>query len=73
MKSSLFSRCFFLFILMIGFSYTTEAQKAKSPPKALTHTIDDLTININYNAPSVKGRKIWGGLESYDEVWRTGA
>ncbi len=74
MKSSLLSRCFFLSILIIGFSYTADAQKnPKSPPKSLTHTMGELTININYNAPSVKGRKIWGGLESYDEVWRTGA
>ena len=74
MKFSLFSRFFFLFLLIIGFSYTADAQKKpKSPPKALTHTVGDLTININYNAPYVKGRKIWGGLESYDEVWRTGA
>ena len=73
MKSTFFSRFLFLAILILGFSYTAEAQKAKSPAKALTHTLGDLTININYNAPSVKGRTIWGGLESYDEIWRTGA
>lgn len=73
MKSTFLTRFLFFAIFLIGFSYTAEAQKAKSPPKSLTHTLGDLTIDINYNAPSVKGRKIWGGLESYDEIWRTGA
>ncbi len=73
MKTSFFSRFLLLAISIIGFSYTADAQKPKSPPQTLTHTLGDLTININYNAPSVKGRTIWGGLESYDEVWRTGA
>jgi hypothetical protein len=28
---------------------------------------------IDYGAPSVKGRTIWGGLEKYGQVWRAGA
>ena len=28
---------------------------------------------ISYSSPSVKGRKIFGGLEPYGKVWRTGA
>ena len=31
------------------------------------------TITIDYSSPSVKGRKIWGGLVPYNKVWRTGA
>ena len=30
-------------------------------------------INIHYARPLVKGRKIWGGLVPYEEVWRAGA
>ncbi len=30
-------------------------------------------ITINYHRPLVKGRKIWGGLVPYGQVWRTGA
>jgi Flp pilus assembly protein TadD len=30
-------------------------------------------ITINYHRPLVKGRKIWGGLVPYGEVWRAGA
>lgn len=30
-------------------------------------------INIVYSRPLVNGRKIWGGLVPYGQVWRTGA
>ena len=30
-------------------------------------------VSIDYGAPSVKGRQIWGGLEKYGKVWRAGA
>jgi hypothetical protein len=30
-------------------------------------------ITINYHRPLVKGRKVWGGLVPYGEVWRAGA
>jgi tetratricopeptide (TPR) repeat protein len=30
-------------------------------------------ITVNYHRPLVNGRKIWGGLVPYGEVWRAGA
>ncbi|MFP5041003.1 DUF2911 domain-containing protein [Parasediminibacterium sp. JCM 36343] len=30
-------------------------------------------INLVYSRPNVKGRKIFGGMEPYGKVWRTGA
>ena len=30
-------------------------------------------ISINYHRPLVKGRKVWGGLVPYGQVWRAGA
>lgn len=44
-----------------------------SPRKAMKGTIDGVEVTVNYGSPSVRGRKIWGGLEPLDEVWRTGA
>jgi hypothetical protein len=44
-----------------------------SPRDSVSGTIGASTITINYGSPSVKGRKIWGGLVPYDTVWRTGA
>lgn len=44
-----------------------------SPPAQTSVTIGGKTITINYSAPSMRGRKIFGGLEPYGKVWRAGA
>jgi hypothetical protein len=44
-----------------------------SPPAETSQTVDGKTVWIHYNAPSMRGRKIVGGLVPYDKVWRTGA
>src|SRR6201992_979163 len=31
------------------------------------------TITLSYSRPNTKGRKIFGNVEPYDKVWRTGA
>ncbi len=36
-------------------------------------TIDGAGVTLEYGRPNCKGRKIWGGLEDYGKVWRTGA
>jgi hypothetical protein len=35
--------------------------------------VSGATISVTYGGPYVKGRKIFGGLVPYGEVWRTGA
>jgi hypothetical protein len=44
-----------------------------SPPKMVTATIGGAEISIDYYAPSMRGRKIFGALVPYDEVWCPGA
>ena len=44
-----------------------------SPPETAKGMIKKATITIHYSSPSVKDRKIWGGLVPYDSVWRAGA
>lgn len=44
-----------------------------SPPDSATGKIGNATITINYNSPSVKGRKIGVDLAPYNKVWRAGA
>ena len=53
----------------------TEAKDTtkKSIPSETTKTIAGTEIKINYHAPAVRGRVIWGGLVPYDAVWVTGA
>jgi hypothetical protein len=44
-----------------------------SPPAMVRNTVGLTTVEIEYARPSVKGRKVFGGLLAYGEVWRTGA
>ena len=44
-----------------------------SPPAQTSVTIQGKQISIKYCAPQMHGRKIFGGLEPYNKVWRAGA
>lgn len=44
-----------------------------SPAATVKQRVGLTDIEVNYFRPGVKGRKIFGGLEPYDAVWRTGA
>jgi hypothetical protein len=47
--------------------------KKYSPEQNVTYTQADLQIDVFYCSPSKKGRKIFGELVPFGEVWRTGA
>jgi len=44
-----------------------------SPNAWVSQMVGVTKISITYSRPGVKGRKIWGGLVPYGEVWRSGA
>lgn len=44
-----------------------------SPPAHAENTIGGHKITIDYYAPSMHGRKVFGGLVPFDTVWCTGA
>ena len=46
---------------------------AASPEAKVQQQIGLTHFEITYSRPSVKGREIFGGLQSWGEVWRTGA
>ena len=51
-----------------------QGNKPASPAGEATLKFDDgKTVTIEYSRPSMRGRKIFGGLVPYDQVWRTGA
>jgi hypothetical protein len=50
-----------------------EAQFPSPPAKASCKFADGRTITVNYSSPRMRGRKIFGGLVPYGEVWRAGA
>jgi len=45
----------------------------ESPRKAAELVLAGKKISVDYGAPSVRGRKIMGGLVPYGQVWRLGA
>ena len=65
----------FTAILLAAF-FQVQAQistPAPSPQSTVTQKVGLSDISITYSRPGVKGRKIFGELEPYGEVWRTGA
>lgn len=44
-----------------------------SPLARVEQRVGITDFAVEYSSPGVKGRKIWGGLVPYDELWRTGA
>src|ERR1700739_4277069 len=68
-------RLSFLFavIFMASTAVFGQNKPQASPADSTSGTVAGSTIKISYHSPSVKGRKIWGGLVPYNQVWRTGA
>lgn len=44
-----------------------------SPRAVVTQRIGLTDVTVTYSRPSANGRKVWGGLVPYGEVWRAGA
>ena len=44
-----------------------------SPPAKAECKLDGKAVNIDYSSPRAKGRKIFGGLVPYGQIWRAGA
>ncbi len=44
-----------------------------SPAATVTQRVGLTDIQVNYNRPGAKGRKVFGGLVPYGHIWRTGA
>ena len=53
-------------------SFTLDLPR-QSQHAVITQRIGITDITINYHRPRVAGRKVWGGLVPYGEVWRAGA
>ena len=61
-------------ILAAGLVAQEPPKQPASPPGTATFSFaDGKTVTIDYSRPSMRGRKIFGGLVPYDQVWRTGA
>lgn len=65
-----------ILLASIGLSPSADAQIKKapaSPRSKVEQQVGLVKATVDYGRPGVKGRKIFGGLEPYGKVWRTGA
>lgn len=66
-----------LLVISVGLFFNAASAQTtapKSPAATATGTLKSGTqITIKYSSPSVRERKIWGGLVPMDSVWRAGA
>jgi hypothetical protein len=62
-----------LSILIFSFSMLSKVYAQESPRESVSGSISGASVTIGYGSPSVRGRKIWGGLVPYGQIWRTGA
>jgi hypothetical protein len=64
-------------LLTLSFTTAAFAQMGKDRPSPAASATCDLgggkTVTTNYSSPRMKGRKIYGDLVPFGEVWRTGA
>jgi hypothetical protein len=58
-------------ILAFGVFLVEGAQQ--SPRKSAEMTLNGKKITVDYGAPSMRSRRIMGGLVPFNQVWRTGA
>ena len=62
----------FLAVLAVG-AIPTESQLSSPRARAACKFADGKTITVNYSSPRMHGRKIFGDLVPFGEVWRAGA
>jgi hypothetical protein len=72
------TKLFTVSLVLIAFAFTAQAQNDLNLPDAsqaatIKQRIALTDVTIDYHRPLVNGRKIWGALVPYGQVWRAGA
>jgi hypothetical protein len=57
----------------IGVAKPGQSSRPSPPAKATCDLGGGQSITVDYSSPRAKGRKVFGGLVPYGEVWRAGA
>jgi hypothetical protein len=75
MQKRIVALCLSMFVLIAVVALAQEKKASRPSPasQAQCQFADGKTIHVDYSSPRAKGRKIYGGLVPYGEVWRTGA
>jgi hypothetical protein len=62
-----------LFLGTFALAQRDKSQRPSPPAQAKCSLPDGKTITVDYSSPRMKGRKIFGDLVPYGEIWRAGA
>jgi hypothetical protein len=62
-----------IFLSQIAFAQAEFKVPTLSPITEISQEVGLTQVKLSYSRPSAKGRKVFGGLVPYNEVWRTGA
>jgi hypothetical protein len=60
-------------ILIVASGVTAAAQSLASPLGTVSQKVDSTTISVEYYRPSVRGRRIFGAMVGWGELWTPGA
>src|SRR6266568_4832906 len=74
MLRPIFLVCLFAVVICsASLAQENKSQRPSPAAQAQCKFSDGKTITVDYSSPRAKGRKIFGELVPYGEVWRTGA
>jgi hypothetical protein len=73
LRRNVFASLVFLAVCSLSFAQQDKSKRPSPPAQAQCKFSDGKTITVDYSSPRMKGRKIFGDLVPYGEVWRTGA
>lgn len=62
-----------LFVATIASAQQDKSKRPSPPASAECKFSDGKAVATDYSSPRMKGRKIYGGLVPFGDVWRTGA
>ena len=73
-KIAVVTAVLFLAAVVVSAQMNMGGEKKASPAESAACKFSDgKTLKVDYSSPRGKGRKIYGGLVPYGQVWRTGA
>ncbi len=73
LKKPVFAAVLVLALCVLSSAQQDKSKRPSPPAQAQCKLSDGKTITVDYSSPRMKGRKIFGGLVPFGEVWRTGA
>jgi hypothetical protein len=73
LKKTAFAILFVFTFCIISSAQEDKGKRPSPPAQAQCKFSDGKTITVDYSSPRMRGRKIFGELVPYGEVWRTGA